>query len=419
VALGNQSEGIEINGASGTTIGGTAPGAGNVVAANSQEGIWVINGATGTVIQGNWIGTDVTGTVNLGNIHGGIRIGNVGTAANGNLIGGTTAGAGNIIAFNAEAGVAVDTNAGTSSVNNAILGNAIYSNTGIGIDLDDIYASPSSPSVTANDAGDADAGGNNRQNFPVLASAATYGAQLIVSGSLNSTPNSYFRVEFFSNTAQDGTGYGEGQTYLGFVNVTTDGSGDATFNTALTASVAAGSYLSSTATKSDATFTSYAETSEFSADVLVSALSLTIVKQVWELNGSAPLSSPVNAPAGSTLVFLIYVKNTTAIQVTDIRINDLLDQTGFDHVAGSMVRTLAATPPADTATDKQIFDATALGTGTVLSDAVDGDVGSAQDTGVPAGVDRITIGAAAGQANAALSINAHTTFAFRFEVKVK
>jgi hypothetical protein len=46
-------------------------------------------------------------------------------------------------------------------------------------------------------------------------------------------------------------------------------------------------------------------------------------------------------------------------------------------------------------------------------------VGSAQDTGAPAGVDKITIGAVTGQANAVLNINAHTTFAFRFEVKVK
>jgi uncharacterized repeat protein (TIGR01451 family) len=147
---------------------------------------------------------------------------------------------------------------------------------------------------------------------------------------------------------------------------------------------------------------------------------LAIVKQTWELNGAAPLGSPVTAPAGATVAFLIYVKNTSAIMVTDIRINDLLDQTGFDYVAGSLVRTLAASPPSDVATDKEIFDATAPAAGTALTDAVSGaDVGSAQDTGAPVGVDRITIGAVTGQANAALNINAHTTFAIRFLVKVK
>jgi hypothetical protein len=34
-------------------------------------------------------------------------------------------------------------------------------------------------------------------------------------------------------------------------------------------------------------------------------------------------------------------------------------------------------------------------------------------------VDSITIGAVSGQANAALNINAHRAFAFRFPVKVK
>ena len=66
--------------------------------------------------------------------------------------------------------------------------------------------------------------------------------QVTIVGSLNSTANSQFRIEFFSNTAQDGTGHGEGQTYLGFVNVTTNGSGNANFNTTLTATVSAGSF---------------------------------------------------------------------------------------------------------------------------------------------------------------------------------
>lgn len=149
------------------------------------------------------------------------------------------------------------------------------------------------------------------------------------------------------------------------------------------------------------------------------AVPLIIVKQAWVVNGSAPLASPASAAVGSTLVFLIYVKNTTAATATDVRINDLLDETGFQYVVGSLVRTQAATPPADTATDLQIFNATAGGTGTVLTDGVDGDVASGVDTGGLAGIDRITIGAVTGQANGTLNISAHTTFAFRFQVKVK
>jgi hypothetical protein len=149
---------------------------------------------------------------------------------------------------------------------------------------------------------------------------------------------------------------------------------------------------------------------------------LVIVKQIWNENGTAPLVSPVTAPQGSVLVFLIYVRNNKAVQATDARIFDDLDDkaTGFDYVSGSLVRTDAATPPADTATDKQIFDATAPATGTGLSDAVDADVASAQDTGPPAGfVDSITVGAVAGQANAQLDIGANSTFGLRFMVRVR
>ena len=58
---------------------------------------------------------------------------------------------------------------------------------------------------------------------PVLTSARSDGAtQLVLAGTLNSTANTQFRIEFFANSTQDSTGYGEGQTYLGFANVTTD-----------------------------------------------------------------------------------------------------------------------------------------------------------------------------------------------------
>ena len=90
--------------------------------------------------------------------------------------------------------------------------------------------------------------------------------QLQVIGTLNSTANTNFRIEFFSNTTQDPSGQGEGQTYLGFANVNTNGAGNANFNTTLAATVPAGSFISATATRSNATFTTFSETSEFGAD---------------------------------------------------------------------------------------------------------------------------------------------------------
>ncbi len=266
-SLGNKSENITIDGALGTRIGGLAAGAGNVICAASQEGIWIINGTTGTIIRGNYIGTDITGTIDLGNGDSGIGIGNMGVASSNNITGGTVAGARNIIAFNRRSGIVVDKSTSGSSVDNAVLGNAIYGNAGLGIDLDDIYASPASPGVTANDPGDNDTGGNNRQNFPVLVSATATGSQVTITGSLNSTAGSTFRIEFFSSTAGDVTGYGEGQLYLGYTSVTTDGSGNAAINTTLSGvSAGVGDVITATATV-DLGSGSYGNSSEFSANI--------------------------------------------------------------------------------------------------------------------------------------------------------
>ena len=74
--------------------------------------------------------------------------------------------------------------------------------------------------VTTNDATDADTGPNNLQNYPVLTSA-TSGATMTVQGTLTSAANTTFRIEFFSGGA-DPSGFGEGATPLGSLDVTTN-----------------------------------------------------------------------------------------------------------------------------------------------------------------------------------------------------
>jgi titin len=94
-ALPNGGDGVLIDsGASGNTIGGTTAAARNIISGNTGRGI-NLNGS-GNVVQGNYIGTDATGTLALGN--GGTGIGING---NNNLIGGTTPGAGNVVSANA------------------------------------------------------------------------------------------------------------------------------------------------------------------------------------------------------------------------------------------------------------------------------------------------------------------------------
>ncbi|MDX1267650.1 MAG: hypothetical protein R3311_09820, partial [Oceanisphaera sp.] len=262
VALSNSGNNIDINqGASNTLVGGAVNGTGNVIAAGGNDGITIWGGGTtGTIVQGNFIGTDTTGTLDLGNSNTGVVISGGSTD---NQIGGADAGEGNIVAFNNDIGVEIRDN---SVFNNAILGNSIYSNTLLGIDL-------GGDGVTANDVGDADSGAsNNLQNYPVLTKVQSDGTETIINGTLNSTPNSYFRIEFFASDTGDGSGYGEAQTYLGFVNITTDGSGHASFTATLNIGVSTGNVVSATATKSDATFSAFTDTSELGANVIATEI---------------------------------------------------------------------------------------------------------------------------------------------------
>jgi titin len=310
--LGNASTGVFID-APNNTIGGTAPRAGNVISGNGWVGIHILGGgAQGNVVRGNFIGTDVTGTAAVGNELRGVRIeggasnnvvggstaaarniisGNNGgvsfVSANGNRvvgnyigtdvtgtsdlgnfrsavfiragssdnrIGGSLPGLGNVIGFNGRAGIRLHFNAGTGNRNS---GNAVFASgkpdNSLGIDIGPV-------GVTPNDPGDTDSGPNNLQNFPVLLAAG--GSSLTISGVLNSTPSTEFRIEFFANVACDPSRYGEGATFLGYTMVTTDGAGDADFMATLSTTVPAGTLITATATDEPG-----GSTSEFSACV--------------------------------------------------------------------------------------------------------------------------------------------------------
>ena len=254
----NTSAGIDVLGAN-NTIGGTTALLRNVISGNTYAGVALFDPASsGNQIIGNYIGVAADGSTAVTGGNAGIASWN---GASGNRIGGVNANEGNIIA-NSSGGVMLDANT-APVVSTAILGNTIYGNTNLGIDLGWFDG------VNANDTGDGDGGINNGQNFPLLTTARTNASnQLVLTGTLNSNANSYYRIEFFSNTSQDGTGYGEGQTYLGFANVATDGSGNATISTTLTANVALGSFISATATRAtDNTYTGFTDTSEFASNI--------------------------------------------------------------------------------------------------------------------------------------------------------
>lgn len=238
--IGNSSEGLEIDSGSGNVIGGV--GAGNIISGNSQAGIEIFAdqapAATGNVIMGNGIGIGSDGRV-LANDGQGILI-SYSNALN-NAIGGTGAGQGNIIANNGAGGVVLSSSAPagnvTPSSGNAILGNSIYDNTGRGISVND-----------TNDDCDLDGGPNNGQNFPILFSATGSGTSTRILGTLNSTSNSTFTIEFFVSPACDDSGFGEGKTFIGRTMVTTDGSCNAAIDFTAAAGNLVGQSISATAT---------------------------------------------------------------------------------------------------------------------------------------------------------------------------
>jgi hypothetical protein len=231
--LGNGGHGLLIEGGSSTLIGGQTVGAGNLISANQGSGVVLAGPGHGNLVQGNFIGTDDSGTAALGNAGDGVHI----SGSNNHVIGGEASGAGNTIAFNGGDGVLVDGGSG-----NAILGNAIFANGGMGIEL--LH------------------GGNLDQPAPVLTAATSDGSSTTVSGTLSSTPNSTFTIELFANSVNDPSGSGE--RFLGSVQVTTDADGNASFTVTFAFAVDPGMFLTATATDSAH------NTSRFSAGIEVS-----------------------------------------------------------------------------------------------------------------------------------------------------
>ncbi len=273
-ALGNVNQGF-ISGATAsdeipagyTTIGGSVTGAGNVISGNTADGIQISGTSTsqsypnpqvGNTVQGNFIGTDATGKTSIPNGGNGVDL--LSSATN-NIIGGSAPGSGNLIAHNSQNGVLIDPGTGTGNntvaniiqsnggagvrintgTSNRISQNSIFGNGDLGINLQNAGANLNSNCNASN------TGANNLQNAPSLTtgSGTAYitatatdpngntsefsnavkeslsGSVVDLLGNFNSTANTTYTIEFFSSTAADPSGYGEGQTYLTSTSVKT------------------------------------------------------------------------------------------------------------------------------------------------------------------------------------------------------
>ena len=222
-------------------VGGDDPGDRNVISGNGTSNVST-TASTGVTLQssgqqviGNYIGVAADGVTPLGNKNFGVYITGGGDD---NLV------RDNVIAHNGSTGVLVPSH-GTQ---NEITRNSIFSNAGLGIDLNASTSSKLIDGVTANDAGDNDAGGNNLVNAPVLAKVTNGLETIRIQGTFNSQANRDYRLEFFSSRFSDPTGFGEGQTYLGSAEVETDEDGNATIDVTLDKSVLRSLAITATAT---------------------------------------------------------------------------------------------------------------------------------------------------------------------------
>ncbi len=204
--LGNGTNGVAIGfGASDNRVVG-----GNVIGCNTGTGVFLFgDGTSGNTVSGNFLGTDRTGTLALGNTFRGVDIRD---GADGNTVGGRGRHDGNLIAFNGDYGVLVD-----NASQNAILSNSIYGNGVAGIGLFD--------------------GANNNQAPPTLTSAVDPGSRTTLTGTV-ANANSRVFLQVFKDGAS-----GQVLVFSGWVRTDMNGN----FHVRLHG-VVAGDVLTATAT---------------------------------------------------------------------------------------------------------------------------------------------------------------------------
>lgn len=353
--IGNHGHGVRVTGP-GNHIGGADPVDRNVIAASGGRGILISgSGAAGNIVDRAIVGMDSSGLVAMGNGAEGISI----ESGSQNVIGGVTAGSGNLISANLGAGIALSGptanlnqllgnrigvgadgssgvgNAGAgvrveatgnlvgvlgagneiahnagcgveiaSGTNNSILHNAIYANGALGIDL-----LPPGPNPA--DTLDLDIGANELQNAPLLLFALPLGETLALGGTLKSRPMSPYRIQFFADSACSETAPAEGRTPLGEVEIVTeeDGVGDIHWTYP---AASPGQYIVATATDA------YQNTSEFSLCLGVGEAIVTGVEPGAAGDRLiAPLRNPFTGSA--SIRFALARSGAVTLDVVDAR----------------------------------------------------------------------------------------------------
>ncbi len=303
---GNGLSGVEIaEGANSITVGGFTATARNVISGNGGDGIHVDQKSFSVSIARNYIGTAADGLGYVGNGGDGVRISSE-EPYYAELYSHVYV-RNNIIAFNAGAGINVDS---TSAAGNSFTENVIYSNGGISIDLNDDGRSP-------NDLDDVDLGANYTNNFPIIDVLEFQGGLVHIEGSVNYNvfaPGEVITVHFYVSDSLTVDGYAEAKQFLGEHNFSDSGFGVETFNLDFAVSVPDNSYIS-------ATLSRFSGTSEFSDPVLLTSGAPANVPPTGTvlIGGSAiqgavlTASNTLNDPNGNGTVSYQWRRNGTDI----------------------------------------------------------------------------------------------------------
>jgi hypothetical protein len=373
-------------GAPNDRVGGTDPADRNLVSGNTAGvfgGALQIGGATGAVIQGNLVGTDATGMVAIPN----------GEAIYSNmpaLIGGTAAGAGNVISGNSLTGIFYQADVliqgnligvaaeGVSPLGNGlhgiwnhgatggtigglgpgeanviahngahgvetdgaqtrVRGNSIHDNGYLGIDL---YTATNLPSP--NDPGDADGGSNNLQNFPIIQSVTT-GASTHVAGKFNSTPSTTFDLDFYASPACSNfpREYLEGETWIGTTQATTDVSGNAAIDVTLPVATDPGVRISATATDPSGNTSGFSQRIIFSMDASSGPASGGSVFNVHGTDFAAATTMTIGGVSAPVTFVDDHTLSTTSPALSAGTVNDVVVTTP-DGTTGTLVKSWVA-----------------------------------------------------------------------------
>ena len=213
--VSNALGGIQIT-SSNNRVGGNSPGLSVIIANNGFDssggslggpGLLIDTpGGTGNLIQNNGI---------FSNAGAGVFV-----RSSNNTIGEALPGGGNSIG------------------GDGLLGNSIFGNIGHSLPLSPGYGIVLNPLTHA----------NNLQPAPVITGVSAGGSATNVQGTIDALAASTYTIEFFSSPSKDSTGFGQGQTYLATMNVTTDSGGHASYALDMPVAVASGRYITATAT---------------------------------------------------------------------------------------------------------------------------------------------------------------------------